>query len=443
MAKRISSILIAVLFIFSSTAALCDVAAKHWEFSKSIRVLDYSKKAAAIPLDRQVYDSAKADLSDLRIVDEKGQECPYAFFTQGEVKKEKKLKAVILSTQINKTESVITAELKEPLTPFNSIKIIPEGSNFARKITIEGSNDNRTWEMIRKGSVVHAFAFQITHRFFEQYTNEVYEGYGFGRYSEEKLWVQFPEANYRFVRATVPHGLDKEPVEVKDLEIFRTIKINAEEDVFSGKIIKRMPGAESKCIENIVDFGSKDIPLSRIDLATGQSNFFRRVEVEGSNDLAKWAGAASGVIFSISVDEEPEQNLTIRLGDAKFRYLKIKVFNGDNKPIRLESVTGHGLKRFLVMIPEKGLQYKLLYGNPGAKSVSYDLGEVIRGKMIDNFGRGALNAQIRNDKYVPYKEAKPWTEERPYILWVTMIVIILGLIFLGSQVIKKMDNTSK
>ena len=441
MRKYVGSILILVASIFLAAAfAFCDVQTKSWEFSKFIHLTDNSKKAVAIPLDGQVFNSAKSDLSDLRVVGQKGSEHSYAIFIQREIKEERKLGSGMLSTQTTPTESIITAELKDPIKPFNSIRIIPESNNFARKITIEGSNDNKAWEIIRKGTVVHSFAFEMTSHFFEKYTREVYEGYAFGRYSEENLFVQFPEAKYKFVRVIVPHDQDKKPVELKSLEIFEAINIKAEEDIFRGTIIKRLPNGEEKSVETVIDFGSKEIPLSRINMTAGQSDFLRKIEASGSNDLEKWTSIASGLIFSISIDEETDQNMTLNLGDAKFRYLKIKVFNGDNNPVNLTSVTGYGLKRFLVIIPEKDVQYSLLYGNPAARPVSYDLGEVIRGKMIDSFGKGTLAGQVRNDKYVPYKETKPWTEERPYILWIAMIAIILGLIFLGSRVVKNMDR---
>jgi Protein of unknown function (DUF3999) len=156
--------------------------------------------------------------------------------------------------------------------------------------------------------------------------------------------------------------------------------------------------------------------------------------------MKKWNKLASDMIFSISVDDQIEQKTMINLNNAGLRYVKITVFNGDNKPIKLASVTGYFLKRYLVMIPEKGVEYKLLYGNPGANAVSYDLGEMIKGKAVDSFGIGALAAQVRNDEYEPYKEPRPWTEDKPYILWTVMGIIIFGLIFLGFQVINKMDK---
>jgi len=146
------------------------------------------------------------------------------------------------------------------------------------------------------------------------------------------------------------------------------------------------------------------------------------------------------VIFSIAVDEETERNTTIDIGNAKYRYIKIKVFNGDNKAVKITSIKGYGLKKYLVIIPEKNIQYELLYGNPGAKAVSYDLSAVIKGKPIDSFGKGELANEVRNGKYEPYKERKPWTEDKPYILWIAMCIIIFGMIFLGSQVIKKMGK---
>ncbi len=444
MSKRLYLILFSALLVFSqSQAAFCDVTTKYWEFSKPITISDNSKKAAAISLDGQVYDAAKPGLSDLRVLDQKEQEIPYALFTQSEMKKYDLLRSSVVSKEMTATESLITVELKDQSRPFNMIRIIPESNNFARKITIEGSDDNKTWQIIRKGPVVLAFAFQMTQHYFEQYTNEVYEGYGFGRYSEEKLSVQFPEVKYRYVRVSVPHDQDKEPVQLKGLDVLTMKNTAGEEDTFQGKIIKRGPGTEDKSVETVVDLGSRNLNVSSVDITAAKPNYFRRVEIDGSNDLKDWKSAGSGVIFSISVDEEAESNNKIALASIGFRYLKIKVFNGDNKPIDIAAVTATGLKKFLVIIPESVAGYRLLYGNPAAKPASYDLNDLIRGKTIDSFGRGTLGAQLRNDKFVLYKEPKPWTEDKPYILWIAMMAIILGLIFLGFQVVKKVDKVGK
>lgn len=431
-----------VVLILSASQALCEIAVKNWEFTKVINISDYSKKAAAISLDPQVYNSAKEDLSDLRVSGAKNEECPYAVMVQSEVKKEQKLTSTVVSKQVTQTESRITVELKEPLKPFNGLKVKPESNNFARKITVEGSDDNKNWKIIRKGMIIYSFAFQMTYKSFEQYTNELYRGYGFGRYSEENLAFQFPETASKFIRVSVPHDKDKEPVELKDLEVFRMIKIETEEDSYDSSLIKIEPDVQTKSVENTFDFKYKNIPLSRIDINTEQSNFFRKVEVAGSNDLKNWKNLASGVIFSISVDDETERNAKMRIEDAKCRYIKVKIFNGDNKAIKITSLKGHGLKRYLVIMPEKNIQYELLYGNPGAKEVSYDLKAVLKGKPLDTFSRGTLGAEVRNDKYELYKEPKPWTEDKPYILWTAICVIIFGMIFLGAQVIKKMGKTS-
>ena len=192
MRKLIVVTMFIAIFTLSASVALCDIAVRNWEFGKAIRILEYSKKAVAIPLDAQVYNSAKDDLGDLRVLGSKNEECPYAITVQSEIKKEQKIVSNIISKQITPTDSIIVVEIREHLKPFNGLKVIPESNNFARKITVEGSNDNKGWEIIRKGMIVYSFAFQMTYKSFEQYTNEIYEGYGFGKYSEENLAFQFP-----------------------------------------------------------------------------------------------------------------------------------------------------------------------------------------------------------------------------------------------------------
>ena len=309
----------------------------------------------------------------------------------------------------------------------------------ARKIVIEGSHDNATWEPIRQGIGAYSFYYEVTQRYFERYTNEVYEGYAFGSFSREKLSVSFPEARFQYVRVRVPHDMDKEPVALKGMEIYRVSRTEAEEERFEAKVLSIQLGEEEKSTDSIVDFGAKNLRLSRIEINTPQTNFFRRVRVAGSDDRKEWTALAEGVIFSISLDQDEEKDTTVKLNKSPYRYLRIRVFNGDNKPLKIDSVTGYGLKKFLVIMPEKGREYTLLYGNPAAKAVHYDLGRLVSGKAVDVFAKGELGKQSRNEHYEPYKEPEPWTENKQ-VLWTAMLVIIIGLLFLGSRVIKKVNN---
>jgi hypothetical protein len=438
--RIVKSVLAAICFSAFTQFAMAGVCDRYWEFSKSINLPDSSKNIAAVGLDQDVYNSAKPGLGDLKVIDSSGAEVPYAISMQDEVKDEKRVLSKIVSKEVTETESILTKQLVEPVIVYNSIVIIPDCSNFMRKITIEGSNDSAKWDIIRKEIAIYSFAFEMRDAYITRYTNETYASYGYEKFSGANLSIQFPEVSYKYVRVRIPHDLDKEPVAIANVEIYRTIKVSAEEGVYIGRVVKLEPDPSSKATDTMVDFGAKNLGIKRLEVATGQSNFFRNIEILASYDMKEWHKIGSGSIFSVALDGDAEKSLKIDFSPENRRYMKVKIFNGDNMPIKLSSVQGYGLQRFLVFMPAKGAGYTLFYGNPSANAPSYDLGAMIRDKPIADFSRGTLADKVRNEKFIKIKESKPWIEDKPYFLWIVLLIMTFGLIYLGSQVIKKSDD---
>lgn len=412
---------------------------KNWEFTRSIEIKSDAKQTMALELDGKIYNTALPDLNDLRITNAQGGEEPYTIRTQKGVDKARKLTSKVLSNETKAQETVLVVDLGEKSERFNEIKVLPKQKNFCRKINVEGSADNVKWETIRKGMVIYSLSYKESLKFFSSLTNETYAGYGFGQYSSENLSFRFPEASFRYVRVVVPHDEDKEPIELSDVEIFASESMAAEESEYVGVITKSEIGADGKSVDVIVDLGSKNLPVEEVEVSSSQTNFFRRIEIKSSNDMKEWSAAGSGTIFSILLDENVSTNTAVRFSETKCRYLKITILNEDNKPIKIDSVKARGLKRFAVFIRENGGTYNLWYGNPKAPKVSYDIDQVIGDKSLSDFGKARLAGEVKNKNYEPAKETKPWTEDKPYLLWIVMGVIILGIISLAAQVIKKVD----
>lgn len=433
----------AIALYSSLIAAAYGIETKYWEYSKIVDLGGSPNKIMAAPLDKEVLNATKPGFEDLRLLDSAGGLAPYAIFTQSEESKVKNLKVNVLMSEIQLTESVMEAEIiNYPVIKYNSMTIVPKGSNFFRKITVEGSDDRTNWSIIRKDMPVYSMHLTRQSRYVEYFTNEIYGGVCFEEYSGKNLEITFPEVNFKYIKLRVPHDLDKDPVEIENIEVAYSIKISASETEYQGRILKMLPDDKLRSVDIIVDFGVKNAHITEIELVTNDVNFFRNLKVEASDDIDKWEGAnaGSGAIFSLNVDDYTERDMKVKINRADKRYYKIKILNGDNRPIFISSVKAKALTRFFVFIPEKGKTYKLLYGNPKADKVNYDIQRIIDGKQLSDFDLGKLGHQLRNEKYIPFKESKPWTEEYPYFLWVVLGVIMAGLILLGAQVLKKVGK---
>ena len=130
--------------------AFADMAVQHWEFKKAIEHYKSTNKPVAVPIDPEVWDGALTSLNDLRILSKDGLKIPYVIMIEKETKQERKIQSKKISDNIGQTESTVTVELKNPKIAFNRVVVQPEHTNFCRKISIEGSNDQENWNSIRK-----------------------------------------------------------------------------------------------------------------------------------------------------------------------------------------------------------------------------------------------------------------------------------------------------
>lgn len=434
-----------IIFIISLVLSHCSIQSvqakellKNWEFRSEVIAPEPIKTVAAVPLAQEVYDASNVGQTDLRLVDEQDEVYPYLIKNQFELLKRQGKSAKVLLAQTTPNETVMVADVGEHPNTYKEIELTPKDENFVRRIILEGSDDQVNWNIIRKDILVYSFSSVESWRYIERYTHEIYSGYSTSWHRCNNMSFRFPEQKYRYLKVTIPHGQDKEPVELKGMEVFSVNEVSAIEMNYDGKISSQKVDEESKSQEIIVDLSYKNLPIYQIDIITSQKNYMRNIEVHVSNDGKEWTSAGSHAINSISLDDISSGNHVVKLHNVEGRYLKLTILNGDNKPLDITSIQVTGLQNYLVFLPEKGKKYFLAYGNPKAKQVSYDLGQVLQNTLLPQTDKASLGQKKRAPYYEPQKG--PWTEDKPYLLWGTMIAIIGCLLFMVSRVLQHIDT---
>ncbi len=436
MKKTLSvSVLLPVLLLGAATTGF---GASFWGYMRAIDLKNAGGKPAAVELDEKVYDGALPILDDIRILSGSA-EVPYLLMSQPEVLDRQKISLSVLSSDVKADETTFVLDLGAPGT-YNEIRLVPKRSNFFRKITLEGSDNRSNWTVIRKGMPVYDLNFEEKMTYLATLTNETYAGYSFGRYTSSNMSFEFPPASYRYLRVVVPHGQDKEPVELENAEVFQSRKLPALEKAYSGAVVQTDVNPAEKSVDLVIDFGSRNLPVGRLEIDSPTDNFVRRVEVSSSNDKKEWRMEGGGTIFSMDLYGSASSSKTVTFGEARARYFKITVYNGDNKPIKISKVTAYGLKRFAVFLPSEGKKYSLAYGNPLASAPRYDLAQVLKGKKLADFEPAALAAESQNPDFTPPPDGKIWIEKKPYLLWAAMVFIALALLGLALQIVRKTDE---
>jgi len=428
--------IVAVCVAPASSAGAAD-APENWRYERPVPA---SARAGfvALELDPSVLERSQEDLDDLRILTASGEAKPLAIVTGAGSTMDEPVRGKIILSEKGQTANVYTFET-EKASRFNRVRL-ESPSNFIRKITVEGSVDNQNWNIVRKDILVYQCSSRERYTYLSQYFGR--SAYGFGEVSARVWNLSFlvpPSVRYRYVRVTVPHDLDKEPVDISGIHISMEVKIPPQEIVRTAVVVSRTGPNEKKESEVVLDFGAKNLPMERIEIVPEKKNFSRVVRVLESTDAKEWRPVSRGTIYALETapGNDPEQNLTIDLaGERRSRYFKLVVSDGDNTPLGIRSVSGHALKRYVVWDAESGTGYILKYGHPGAKRPDYDVSRLIAGKKLGDFGRVRLGEEVENTQYV-YSSGKAWTDDRPYLIWGAMGLVAAVMILLALGVIKK------
>ncbi len=90
-----------------------------------------------------------------------------------------------------------------------------------------------------------------------------------------------------------------------------------------------------------------------------------------------------GVLYRIQHKQKISESLKVEGVSAPYRYLQLRIFNGDNPALKLGGVSLYRRETSLVFQVQPGQSYTLIGGNPKASEASYDLAKSIQG--IDEF----------------------------------------------------------
>src|SRR6185369_16817959 len=284
-----------------------------------------------------------------------------------------------------------------------------------RKVRVETSDENSFWSVVREDGYI----FDFTQ----------------GDRKLSVLTVDYPVATRRYVRATISGWTD--PASITDAWSAYRVERPAEEYIVDAVTPVRTEDAETKTSVLTLDLGQNGLPHNRARLEVDNSSFHRGVELETSEDAKTWLIVARGTIFQVP----DEQLLTLSYPERHDRYLRLRIFNGDNRPVPVQRVYIETLKRLLKFLPASDGDFSMYYGNPSAQPPVYDLAATLSRQTplpetIPMVGEWRLNPD-----YVPPPGAlRPWSERYPGLLYGVLGVAILVMGTFAIRLLMKVKD---
>lgn len=377
-----------------------------WRFQRVIQVPATEFAYAEIALDGQVHERAAASLEDLRIIADKGEEVPYVVRRWAGEDTEVAVPARIVNrSMLLGRLSRLELDAGANRRTHNRIRFGIEESNFTRQVTIEGSDNRRTWLLLGSGTI---------YRFVEEKT-------------VDRTELGYPDSLYRYLRVTVHHEGKPELTVRSAALLFRRVVPPREDRWFSGPV-QTTVDTRAKTSILVIDAGFHRLPISRIAAEfIAPRAFARDAEIEVSDDGQVWFPLTT--VALTRGPGSPGPPVELRFGESRGRFIRVTVRNGDNEPVQVSRVEVYGVRRTLLFPIASGRSYTLFLGNSAAPMPQYDLPRVL--SLADSPPRVAaarLGLMEANPAYVAVR--RPWTEEHPLVLWAALGATILVLLVL-------------
>ena len=436
------TLLVTLILFFSAPGA--DAAFDHadWTWQRSVET-QAASGFVRLPIPPEVFDESQATLDDLRVLDDNHSLVPHVIHW-GRVREVQEMEwqsaRLLNQTYMPGKYARVTMGFGQTVEK-NRILVNLSGENYRRRALLEGSDDSRAWDVVAEDLWLFEISFQGQH--FKVDT------------------LKFPANSQRYLRLTVYNMADdprRISVETVKAAFSRT---GGEKELVPVPVKNISISLEEKLKHSIfdIDLGFRNLPITGLNFAIGTPYFYRGYELLGRNQAMEkisrktetgwdkverkvpWAFIHRGVIYRTQYQKKVGESLTVEGIQAPYRYLQVRIFNGDNPPLRLDGVTVFRRETSLVFQTATGRTYNLIGGNPKARAASYDLAKAVQ-------GIGELKVPIvalgpSSSIKVQRDQLGPWTERHGAIIWAALTLAVISILLLIIRSLKTLRATRK
>jgi hypothetical protein len=363
----------------------------------------------AVRLDAHVYEAARPDLGDLRVVDAAGGAVPYVLdrgaLPPGPARRPRMRNRGHLAGGV----ASVVLDFGERVHK-QSLTVRSSGANFRRRVTVEGSDDGQSWTTLTDGAWVFAVP-----------------GADPGRYEELSL----PRNDFSLLRVRVHPGDDeRSPVSIEEAWVPGGVRAHRREE----RIVPRWSRADDPASRETwltLELGARYQPFDAVELEVEDERFFREARLEAreeprlspSDPVApadRWRPVGQGVVYRLRNGGNVRECLRLPL-TGRGRVLRLRLLNRDDRPLRVSAVGVLAPVERLLLEDGRG-PLVLTYGAPALGAPRYDLGRTLDPPL--EVPLATLGPPLRRDVVA---DVLPWTERHPALLWVGLLVVVAAL----------------
>lgn len=347
---------VALGMLFFSLRAIAGAAGlpDDWQHEQTFEVTNAGLVKLSLP--RESIGVARADLGDLRVYDEAGNEVPYLVQHPSPAPRMPWTPKLFRVTQ-NPQNTVITIETgtTDPIDLLMlAMQVTPANANrtYAKFVEVESSTDGRRWGMLLRRDFYLNPAAQLRINFDSL---------------EIRPWLRVTLADSRSEQIPFTGAfLMTAPTEVAREEVVPVAITDRQEAPGKTRLSLRLPEA--------------NLDISRLVIVSPQQGGTRSVtftveDIEGDSVSERPIG--SRTIFSSVTEDDFSTNLYVSLSSqVRSRELFMSIDNEDGPPLVINGARARRMPVYLVFSAKHAGTYHLLTGNAAVTSPPYDLADL-------------------------------------------------------------------
>jgi hypothetical protein len=384
---------------------------RHWKYFRWIGVSETSQpRLVALIVPVAVYAQAEPDLTDLRIIDDRGDEVPFAAITfSGSTRKTYLPRGPLVSRQVPGQYTDYILELGPRPVPCDFLALNGSPANPPALAQVDASDNGRDWRPARLRTAIG------------DWPNPV---------------LAFPETSARFLRLRIFYR--KERLAMEFLAAGLEAKIPPDRAPVTG-MIEPQPSTTSRTTVWQTDLHGA-APVDEADFDTTQPAFSRAVSVFASTNDRDWNLAGAGMIFRTVRGVTPSERLSVSFPPRLARYWRVELRNENDSPLAAVKLRLSMTPRRIVFREEPGRTYRLLYGQSEAPAPQYDLAQSVPEETLRAAPLLASVAPERTN--VDWIDPRPWSEKHGAVLWAATILAVLILAFAAVRALRQPEESS-
>lgn len=362
--------------------------------------------------------TAQTPFADLRVVTDRKEEVAWQIIERRPKQQQEEIPHQMQNLSINeKGETWLELLIEQQGAMINAVEVMTPDMDFSRQVQVLGSADGKNWNVVRKDGVI----FNITRMEKLRHTR-----------------INFPQVSFRYIALKINNS-EAQPLNISDVKVLRQSVEPEQAYVINGTIENTDTNTNRKENSIIVRMNTV-FPIDRLTINTTERNFQRSVEVQIKIEKENWQPWAQGTVFSFDTATMHESQLTIDIPMIATKEFRLVFKNFDSPPLSVNKVIGKGYRRLLVFKQQSDRKLYLFWGNPLAKQPRYDLSGIIAKQNIDVLPMAYLGQAFNNSKFAGDNARLPFTERYKYLLYILVMLVIAGLIFLQYRVFRRMEQ---